>query len=717
MPPTVSTRTRFLDHRIPSLYAGRYQITVDQDIDSLNTGSTLPDRHQEFVVREQRFSVADSEVHARYPVPGASGTYSQILPHITLDAPALPWSRLLRDHPEGTPWVTLLLFREDELPQDPQAVGKVTVSTVRKLLDGQAGDGRAPEIDDSTLLDGEAEAACRSILVPADVFTRIRPAVDELALLAHIREGGPPDADHVLGTDPEPLAEDLNAVVVASRFPSQAGGRHVAHLVSLEGHEAYLTAAPPSEGLRLVCLQSWAFETLPDSGIGFGDLVQHLATDPDPLLRVPLASGGADGDALERLRGGATALPQRLDSGERSFGFYRGPFTTEPAQPLPAPAEPRLESAGEALVYLEQWGVYDTGYASAFSLGRALALADAPFRNRLLEFRKAARRFARRLARHPEPADAGLSALDAGRALHANVARAGFDRLLEGRLAAALGRGGAELAAAPRRPATPAGTASARLSALDLRAGLAQSRTREVLRAATAEQLDPVREWLDRLAVLEMVPFDHLVPDPRMLPPESIRFFHVDGSWIRAAVDGALSVGVGHALDADLNALASGIQDPPASGVLVRSELIPHWPRTLYTGFRGEDTVDPVRRAQFGSDVLLLLYPQVIDTFAIAEPPQGLHFGIGDVGTVELRRLSGDIGYPMGEFPDDDGGFGRFLRSETNGSAGSDSTDVLDIAGKLLPELAAAHQLPALSPAQFALQMIKAPQLQTFARP
>lgn len=710
MPPTVSTRTRFLDHRIPSLYAGRYLITIEQNIDSLSTGSALPTRRQYFDVREQRFSVADSEVHARYPVPGAVGTYSQILPHITLDAPALPWSRLLEGHAEGTPWVALLLFREGELPQDLQAVGQVTVSTVSQLLDGSAGDGVPPDIGEDTLLDGEAEFVCRSIHVPAGVFARIRPAVSELALLAHIREGGPPDADHVLGTDPEPVAEDLNAVVVSNRFPSQAGGRHVAHLVSLEGHEAHLTAAPPAGGLRLVCLQSWAFETLPDSGIGFGDIVQDLAADPDLLLRLPLASGSADDEVVERLLGGATALAQRFESGERSLGFYRGPLTAAPAQPLPAPAAPRLESAGEALVYLEQWGAYDTGYASAFSLGRTLALADAPFRKRLLEFRKAARRAARRLAAHPELATAHLSAHDAGRALHENLARTGFDRLLEGRLTAALGRSGADLAAAPRRSVPRADVSSARLSASDLRTGLAQAHTREVLQAATAEQLDPVREWLDRLAVLEMAPFDHLVPDPRMLPPESIRFCHVDGSWIRAAVDGALSVGVGHALDADLNELAAGTQDPPACGVLIRSELVPNWPRTLYSAFRGQDTIEPVRRAQYGSDVLLLLYPQVIDTFAIAEPPQGLHFGVGDVGTIQLRHLSGDIGHPGDEFPDEPG-FGRFLRS------GADGADVLDITGKLLPELAAAHRLPTLSPAQFALQMIKAPQLQTFTRP
>jgi hypothetical protein len=704
--PTVGHRTRLLDHRIPSLYADRYRITVEQDIATIATGGTLPERRQYFDVRGLRFSLSDSEIHACYPVPGAVGTYSQILPHITLDGAAMPWARLLRGTEEGTPWVALLLFRENELPQDPQAVGEVTVATVRQVLGGQAGPGLPPAISDESLLEGEAELACRSIHVPANVFTMIKPTVAELTLLAHVRDGGPPDADHIRGADPEPDPDALNAVVVANRFPSATGGRHVVHLVSLEGFETYLDAtAPPSEGLRLVSLHAWAFETQYDTGIGFGDLVAHLAAEPDLLLRLPLGPGSADGDARQRLERGATVLPQRLESGERSFGFYRGPLTAAPAQPLPPPAEPRLESSGEALIYLEQWGIFDTGYASAFSLGRILAMADAPFRNRLLEFRKAVRQAVRRLAAHPEFIS-GRSVTDASRALRDNQARNAFDRLLSDRLMGALTRSGAELVAAPRR-AAPRTSALSALSVSGLRATLADEHTRDVLRAATAEELDPVVQWLNRLAVLDMMPFDHLVPDPRMLPPESIRFGYVDPGWVQAAVDGALSVGVGHTLDADLNALAADVADPPECVVLIRSALIPNWPRTIFTAFRGESIVDPIHRASFGSDVVMLLYPSVIDRFAIAEPPQGLHFGIGDVGTIELRRLTGEIGYPMGEFPDP-AGFGRFLRS---------AGDVLDIETNLLPELAAKHGLPTLSPAQFALQMIKAPQLQTFSRP
>lgn len=708
---TVSHRTRFFDHRIPSLYAGRYRITVEQSITGIDTGTSLPTRQQPFDVRQLRFEIAPSDIQACYPVPGAVGTYSEVLPHITLDTPALPWFRRLKDTAEGVPWIALLLFREGELPEDPEAVGQVTVATVRDLLEGRvgSGNGQPPAIDPASLFDDEPDLACRTIHVPAAVFTTVCPTPAEMALLAHVREGGPPDAAR--NSDPDPEEADLNAVVVANRFPAVTGGQHVAHLVSLDGFETYLNGTlPPSGGLRMVSLHSWSFETLSDSTIGFGDIVQNLAAYPDPLLRLPdLPATSPDPDALQRLKSGATALPQRLESGERSFGFYRGPFTATVAQPLPpAASPPRLESPGEALVYLEEYGVYDTGYASAFSIGRALALADAPFRSRLMEFRTAARRAARRLLTHPELARLGTRA--AATRLNENLAHRGFDRLLTtpGRLMGALTRTGAQLAQAPHRPA-PRTAQVAPLTSTDLRGALADADVRAVLRDATAPQLDPVRAWLDRLPLLEMIPFEHLVPDERMLPEESIRFFHLDPGWIRAAVDGALSVGVGHTLDADLNKLATGVRDDTAaSGVLIRSDLIPNWPTTIITAFRGDAVVEPVRKAVYGTDVMLLLYPKVIDTFTLAEPPQGLMFGIGDVGTIELRKLSGtDIGSPMGEFPDPPG-FARFLRP---------SGDVLDIAGKLAPELAQAHRLSSLSPAQFALQMVKAPQLQTFARP
>jgi hypothetical protein len=52
-----------------------------------------------------------------------------------------------------------------------------------------------------------------------------------------------------------------------------------------------------------------------------------------------------------------------------------------------------------------------------------------------------------------------------------------------------------------------------------------------------------IAAWLGRLLTLAGVPFGYLVPDERMLPPESIRFFRLDENWVRVLLDGAFSLG------------------------------------------------------------------------------------------------------------------------------------------------------------------------------
>src|SRR5215510_8826817 len=54
---------------------------------------------------------------------------------------------------------------------------------------------------------------------------------------------------------------------------------------------------------------------------------------------------------------------------------------------------------------------------------------------------------------------------------------------------------------------------------------------------------DSLKKWLSRLMLLYGVPINYLVPDERMLPPESIRFFYLDMNWVDALIDGAFSIG------------------------------------------------------------------------------------------------------------------------------------------------------------------------------
>ena len=62
--------------------------------------------------------------------------------------------------------------------------------------------------------------------------------------------------------------------------------------------------------------------------------------------------------------------------------------------------------------------------------------------------------------------------------------------------------------------------------------------------AAPEAEMPPYMEsFLAHLRLLVGVPFAYLVPDARLLPPESIRFFYLDRSWTDRLVDGAVAVG------------------------------------------------------------------------------------------------------------------------------------------------------------------------------
>ncbi len=66
----------------------------------------------------------------------------------------------------------------------------------------------------------------------------------------------------------------------------------------------------------------------------------------------------------------------------------------------------------------------------------------------------------------------------------------------------------------------------------------------QVAPGSTESGMPPYMEsFLAHLRLLVGVPFTYLVPDSRMLPTESVRFFYLDRSWTDRLVDGALAVG------------------------------------------------------------------------------------------------------------------------------------------------------------------------------
>jgi len=177
-----------------------------------------------------------------------------------------------------------------------------------------------------------------------------------------------------------------------------------------------------------------------------------------------------------------------------------------------------------------------------------------------------------------------------------------------------------------------------------------------------------VTRFLARAVLLYGIPFHYLVPDERMLPPESIRFFYLDPGWIATLVQGATSVGrVGErdtVLDTNLRhgALSqalidaaqvrekgvaceepkTGRADWPLTGFLLRSELVDGWQGVEMRAYGEKKDVElaPLRIDRLAPDVLLCIFNGKVMTLTVKQPPEGLHFGLSPQGDGQYQRLS-----------------------------------------------------------------------------
>lgn len=127
---------------------------------------------------------------------------------------------------------------------------------------------------------------------------------------------------------------------------------------------------------------------------------------------------------------------------------------------------------------------------------------------------------------------------------------------------------------------------------------------------------DELTSWLEGLSLLRGVPFNYLVPDDRMLPPESIRFFEVDGLWVECLLDGAFSIGRVTTSDheTDRSHAERGVAANPfetVTGLLLRSEVVRGWPGLLVDAYYDKDGDKPLpllRMERLSPDVLICLF-------------------------------------------------------------------------------------------------------------
>lgn len=145
----------------------------------------------------------------------------------------------------------------------------------------------------------------------------------------------------------------------------------------------------------------------------------------------------------------------------------------------------------------------------------------------------------------------------------------------------------------------------------------------------------PIASWFDSLRKLEGVPFNYLVPDERMLPPESIRFFCLDHAWVDCLADGAFSIGrvasSDYKADKLLGAKNLSAGAMATSGFLLRSEVVSGWPALQVEAYSEQKTkIDLLRMERLSAGVLLCLFAGEIARVDIHQKPETLHFGLDE---------------------------------------------------------------------------------------
>lgn len=559
---------QFVEPCVPPITPGRYTLTVKQEVTELNADGKIKDQgiRESYStatkivhVQGARFSIDPRDIHSVFPPDGGVGDYGNenAVPHITFSRRSLPWEQRsgvpVTENQLPAPWLALLVFHETDeggLPAIvPAMVGDLSrkkfrpgQSLVERNSTLMAAAGTASYADllhpnDWIRRPGENEwDACLTVDISTGLFAQIAPTRDDLPWLAHARIASAPQETRAF------------SAVIANRVPLREGSS-TACLVSLEQIAAWL---PPAQiilanggnatHVRLVVLKAWSFRC----GADLKGFHHRISTGP---LKVPFTKANAltpeDVQVKNALAMGFTALDHQTRWGDQAISWYRGPFlpfSSRIADNIPRPpicengyetGTTPLSCADEALRYDPELGMLDASYAAAWQLGRLLALRDETFARDLYHWK----RENKRKILKPQATDvfAFLAELMQAAAQLPNPVQSARDLVND-----------------PVR----------------LKAHLAGVRAPE-----------SVVSRLDKLRRLEGVPLDYLVPDERMLPTESLRFFQVDQNWVYSLVEGAYSIARVSTDDQKQDAATCPHEVyTQVSGFLLRSRIVSDWP-------------------------------------------------------------------------------------------------------------------------------------------
>lgn len=694
---------RFYSVYGPSLTAGQRIITVKQDVVDPEGNKFTLSNSQTFKVVAPRFNLPPSDVHSFYPPSG--GTVSlRTLPHIVFKDPHLPWERQMEastppnDGSERTriPWLALWVFRTDELVSPGTGIftGKALSSTrairlkVSDVIQAGTSDICTPYKHDEASPD-EEDSEADFICINRQLFLALCQSYAEdgnptgvidltsYGYLAHVRKVG----SEALKAAAASVTNDCFSVVIANRTgysqnQDSASLGAVAHLVSLEGIGPSFKPSSDAEPVVICSLFSWTFNyTLQDDQDEFENALKAIGTPTSGLewLRPSqdryaglLSAQEVDKQRVgKRIRDGYSLTRYRTISGEETLALQRG---------LLIPTIPSANTALNKPIHLfstqlqildTEVGLVDNSYAAAWNLGKANALADEKFLSVLVRVRTNIYKRALLAAK----------AEVMGSQEEAPVVLERLTSVTESLLKLSDAKKDNKLKWFSNVPAETDESLS--IWGKEMRDKFAVTVTAETNRLAQAfssaelydEQNDPsssdwaaVIAWVCDALFLANIPWYHLFMEPSSLPPNSVRFFYVDPTWLNAYLDGALSIG--NHVEGDQDSVRAAIKlqlqkffttknaksgyqpQVPISGLLLRSPLVADFEDLgIQAPRRPDDSRATIlRRVKLAPDILLVLFDRALtnDEFPqgieICQPPHEQCF-LAYTGTIENGRI------------------------------------------------------------------------------
>ncbi|VUC34940.1 unnamed protein product [Clonostachys rosea] len=686
-PEEAPGEARFSAYNAPSLDGGLHNISVGQSISApVEAGSVRKTPSESFIVVAPRFSLASGVIDAVHPTPGISVEHT-ILPHIVFTDPDLPWSR--SPSPAHVPkdedkenlrsrntWLALLVFSQDELQLNESQINNIfqnmppeikrkqsetcTLRTLARhtpLLNGienLVSTTGFKETEDAN----DAAEPTELIIIPGELFNNLfvapggpRDRLDVACYkhMAHVRQVAT-DGMANSGTDSD---EATFSVVVSRRtgpIDADTPSMMIAHLVSLSWDDE-MPFPKDEDRVAVVSLHRWTYTCLPSKNkASTFDMLPNLGSQltvirTDDVRReapVPSEGGVKDMQALiaARQRDGYTLTRYHTVTGEATAALLRGALT--PSQ-VPRPLKNNmlmLSNFGTDLAIFDpNLGLMDITYSSAWQLGKTLAMADQPFCSAL--------------ARHRSAVDGGSTSA-AKRDVHALFGDDGH---------------GTRQRAAGRMVDLLKGLNGMNTSLHNHGGDATKDEGKDAGESMYNEHNTPVSpdlaliySWvLDRVHLGD-VPPQYLIPDPALLPEETLRFFHIDANWIDALIDGALSLANhwGDTPEKDLSrvlikeainqrlrtadkSLGGLHSQMPRYGFLLRSQLLVQFPDlTVNVKFSDKCSQPILVRKRIAPDTMYLLFdaaPSDLQRITLTLPPHQQCFRIGHSLTADNLQL------------------------------------------------------------------------------